>query len=97
MGIEYQISCPSESLPKLEEFLRRVGRLPSAQFPEQIEFRFPPSTPDEKPDATAVVESQGLYFCVFSGSERVAVLFRRIIDEALSLSGSSGSIVVTSL
>jgi hypothetical protein len=98
MGIEYRISCPPESLPKLREFLRRAGGLPSAQFPEQIEFRFRPSTPDQMPDATAVVEAQGLYFCDHCGErEPVAVLFRRIIDEALTLSGSSDSIMVTSL
>ena len=98
MGIEYRISCPPESLPKLEEFLRRAGGLPCAQFPERIEFRFRPSTPDEMPDATAVVEPQGLYFCDHCGArEPVAVLFRRIVDEALTLSDSSDRIVVTSL
>jgi hypothetical protein len=39
-----------------------------------------------------------VYFCDHCGErEPVAVLFRRIIDEALTLSGSSDSIVVTSL
>ena len=50
------------------------------------------------PDATAVIEPQGLYFCDHCGArEPVAVLFRRIIDEALTLSDSSNSIVVTTL
>jgi hypothetical protein len=98
MGIEYRISCPPESLPKLAEFLRRAGGLPSAQSPEQIEFRFRSSIPGEMPDATAVIEPQGLYFCDHCGArEAVSILFRRIIDEALTLSDSSDSIVVTTL
>jgi hypothetical protein len=98
MGIEYRISCPRESLPKLEEFLRRVGGQPSTQFPHQLEFRFRPSTANQMPDAIAVIEAQGLYFCDYCGArEPVAVLFRRIIDEALTLSDSSDSIVITSL
>ena len=98
MGIEYRISCPPEGLPKLAEFLRRAGGLPSAQSPEQIEFRFRSSSPGEMPDATAVIEPQGLYFCDHCGArEPVAVLFRRIVDEVLRLSGSSDSVVITSL
>lgn len=97
MGFEYRISCPPENLLKLGEFLRQAGGLPCTQFPERIEFRFRPSTPDEMPDATAVIEGQGLYFCVHGGPhEPVAVLFRNIIDQALMLSDSSDSIVVTS-
>jgi hypothetical protein len=85
-------------LLKLLEFLRRAGGQPSVQFPEQIEFRFRPSTPGEMPDATAILEAQGLYFCDHCGApEPVAVLFRRIIDEALKLSDSSDSVIVTSL
>ena len=98
MGIEYRISCPPESLPKLAEFLRRAGGIPSAQFPEQIEFRFRPSIPGEMPDATAVIEPKGLYFCDHCGGrEPVSVLFRRIIDEALTLYDSSDSIVSPTL
>ena len=98
MGIEYRISCPSESLPELDEFLRRAGGTPSAQFPHQLEFRFSPSSPHEMPDAMAVVEAEGLYFCDNGGQrEAVAVLFRQIIDQVLMLSGSSEGLVVTSL
>ena len=98
MGIEYRIPCPPDKLPKLEEFLRRLGGQPSRQFPDQLEFRFSPSKSDEMPDATAVVESAGIYFCDHCGArEPVAVLFRRIIDEALTFSDSSDSVVITGL
>lgn len=98
MGIEYRISCPRESLRRLEEFLHHAGAQPCAEFPERLQFRFRPSTPDEMPDATAVVESEGLYFCDHGGARApVAILFRRIIDEALKLSDSSDSVVITSL
>ena len=98
MGIEYRILTASEKLPKFEEFLRRLGGQPSLQFPTQIEFRFQQSQPDEMPDATVVVEPASIYFCDHCGaSEPVAVLFRRIIDEALTHSDSSDSIVITSL
>ena len=98
MGLEYRISCPPESLAKLGDFLRRVGGQPSAQFPEQIEFRFHPSTSDGMPDATAIIEAQGIYFCDYGGArEQVAVLFRRLIDEALAWSGSSDRVVITSV
>ncbi len=98
MGIEYRISCPSENLQKLEEFLLRAGGRASARFPTQVEFRFRQTSPDEMPDATAIVEPQGLYFCDHCGArEAVSVLFRRIIDEALTLSGSSDSVVVKTL
>ena len=98
MGIEYRISCPPDKLPKLEAFLRWLGGQPCRQFPEQLEFRIQPSRPDEMPDAIAVVESAGIYFRDNCGAhEAVAVLFRRIIDEALTLSDSSDSVVISSL
>lgn len=98
MGFEYRISCPPERLHKLETFLRSAGGLPAAHNPEQLEFRFRPSTPDEMPDAMAVMEEGGVYFCDNRGMrEKVDMLFRGIIDEALTLSDSSDSIVVTSL
>jgi hypothetical protein len=98
MGIEYRISCPPEKLPKLEEFLRRVGGKPCPQYPDQLEFRFGPSQPQEMPDAIAVIEPGGLYFCDNCGPrEPVAILFRRIIDEALACADSSDSITITSL
>lgn len=98
MGIEYRISCPTDKLPKLEQFLRRLGGQPGRQFPDQLEFRFRPSKPDEMPDATAVVESAGIYFCDHCGArEPVAVLFRRIIDEALTLSDSGDHVIIKGL
>ena len=50
------------------------------------------------PDATVVVEPSSIYFCDHGGSrEAAAVLFRRIVDEALALSDGSDTIKVTSL
>jgi hypothetical protein len=98
MGVEYRISCPPEKLPKLEEFLRHAGGKPSEQYPEQLEFRFRPCGPDEMPDATAMLEPAGVYFCDHCGAqEPVDVLFRRLIDEALACSDSSDSVTITAL
>ena len=98
MGIECYISCPSENLAELKAFLRDAGGQPCLQFPEQLEFRFRSSALEEMPDATAVVQSDGLYFCDNCGArEPVALLFRRIIDKMLTLSESTDSIVITSL
>lgn len=60
MGVEYRISCPSEALPELDEFLRRAGGTRCDRFPEHLEFRFGPSPPHEMPDAMVVVEAEGL-------------------------------------
>ncbi len=98
MGIEYRVSCAPEGLPKLSELLRRLGGIPSPQSPTRIEFRFRSCRPDEVPDATVVLESGGIYFVDHGGErEHVAVLFRRIVDEALTVSDSSDSIIITSL
>jgi hypothetical protein len=98
VGIEYRISCPPERLPELKEFLLRAGGRPWPEFPEQIQFRFRESVVEGRVEATAVIEADGLYFCDHCGArEPVAVLFQRIIDEALTLSGPSDSVVVTGL
>ena len=71
---------------------------PSSEFPAQIEFRFRLCGPEESPDATVVVESESIYFLDHCGEcEQTAVLFRRILDEALSFSDSSDSIMITGL
>ena len=94
MGIEYRVSCVPEGLPKVGELLRRLG----GQFPTQIEFRFRPCRSDEMPDATVVVEPERIYFLDHCRErQQVAVLFRQIIDEALTFSDSSDSVVITSL
>jgi hypothetical protein len=78
--------------------LHRLGGQPSAQFPAQIEFRFGQCLPTEMPDATVVVDSEGIYFVDSCGDrQQVAVLFRKIIDEALTFSDSSDSVVITGL
>jgi len=98
MGIEYRISCAPEGLPKVRELLLRLGGQPSWQFPAQIEFRFRQCRPDEMPDATVVVETEDIYFLDHGGGhEQAAVLFRRIVDEALTFSDSSDSVMITSL
>ena len=98
MGIEYRISCSAEGLPKIVELLRRLGGQPSQEFPTHIEFRLAKSSVHEMPDATIIVESEGIYFCDHCGArDQVAVIFRRVIDEALTFSGTSDSVVITSL
>lgn len=78
--------------------LRRLGGVPSPHFPTQIEFRFRPCRPDELPDATVVVEAASIHFLDHCGEpEKVAVLFRSIVDEALTFSDSSDSVVINSL
>jgi hypothetical protein len=62
----------------------------SPENPTQMEFRFRPSQPNEMPDAFAVIEEAGIYFCDNGGArESVAVLFRRIIDKALACADST--------
>jgi hypothetical protein len=98
VGSEYRISCPPEKLPELKEFFLRAGGQPWPEFPEQIQFRFGESAVEGTVEATAVIEETGVYFCDHCGTrEPVAVLFRRIIDEVLTLSGPSDSVVVTRL
>lgn len=98
MGIEYRISCTAKGLPKIAELLKQLGGQPCSQLPEQINFRFRPSPPTEMPDATVVVEPEGIYFVDHGGDpEQVAVLFRRIVDEALAYADSSDSVVITGL
>jgi hypothetical protein len=99
MGIEYRISCTPEGLSNVGELLGRLGGQPSAEFPAQIEFRFRSSRAEEMPDATVVLEPAGIYFVDHGGAcrEAVAVLLRRIMDEALTFSDSSDSVVITSL
>lgn len=78
--------------------LRRHGGQPSSQFPSQIEFRFRHTQHNAMPDATVIVETESIYFLDNCGDqEQVAVLFRQIIDEALTYSDSSDSVVITSL
>ena len=96
MGIEYRISCPPDKLLHMEQFLMRIGGLPSVQFPEQIEFRYGLSGSDGMPDAFVVIQAAGIHFCDNCGDrEALADLFRRIIDEALACTDSTDSITIT--
>ena len=98
MGIEYRLSCPPAGLPKLAAFLRQVGGHPSAQPPGGFEFRFGPAPSGGVPDVTAVLEPGGLYLCDHGEPrDAVALFFRRVVDELLSLSDASDSVVITSL
>ena len=98
MGVEYHISCSTDRLPHLAEFLLRIGGQRHPQSPEQIEFSFRAVAPGSMPDATVVVELTRLYFCDHGGPrEAVAVLFRHIVDEALALSDGSDTITISAL
>ena len=98
MGVEYHISCSPDRLPRLAEFLLRIGGQRHPQSSGQIGFSFGPAAPDSAPDATVVVEPERVYFCDHGGPrEAAAVLFRRIVDEALALSDGSDTITITAL
>ena len=98
MGVEYHISCSPDRLPRLAEFLLSIGGQPHPQSSERIEFSFRCVAPGSVPDPTVVVEPACVYFCDHGGPrEAVAVLFRRIVDEALILSDGSDTITITAL
>lgn len=77
---------------------RRGGKAVVSEENESFEFRFG----DQKdgstmPDASVALEEDGIYFCDHSRSEKSAAIFRGLIDEALTHSDSSDSVLVRSL
>jgi hypothetical protein len=98
MGTEYRISCPPQRFPEIGEFLRSSGGESASGDLSRFEFRFSQERSGGMPDATVALQPTGIYFCDNGGSrERVAVLFRRLIDRALTHADSSDSVVITSL
>ncbi len=49
------------------------------------------------PDAFVLLEEEGVYFCDYARNDKSAVIFRDLIDEALTHSDASGSVVVHDL
>jgi hypothetical protein len=97
MGYEYRFSCTPKALSKMEAFLLRRGWEHTERDSRLFEFWSGPKEPSNCPVATLVLEDSGIYFCDHGGArEHSAVLFRDIIDEALTYSDGADSIVVTS-
>ena len=98
MGIEYRLFCPASRVPQLAALLLRLGGRPSARRPEQIEFHFGATMTANLPDVTVITEPAAIYFCDHGGApEAVAMLLRRLIDEALLLVGGTDSILIASI
>ena len=82
----------------MAQLLQRMGGLSSEKRPERFEFRFSSTGSNVMPDATVVVESESIYFLDSLGDRaQIALLFRRVIDEALTYPDESDSITVTTL
>jgi hypothetical protein len=98
MGIEYRFSCTPEALSEMEAFLLRTGWERTERDPRQFEYWSGPKDASAWPVATLNIEDSAVLFCDHCGpKEASAVLFRRIIDQALTYSDGSDSIVVTSI
>ena len=90
----------SDPLPpqKLDEFLRREGGQPCAQFPEQLRFRFGPPAPDDMRTPLRWLRRRVYIFATTAAHARQWLcFFRRIVDEMLASDPSSDSVVITSL
>lgn len=100
MGKEYRITVESHRRPELRTWLERRGaRVFIFEGQERAEFRFThPADHSKMPDATVILEEAGIYFCDHLGHrEKTAVIFKDLIDEALTRSGPSDSVTVKSL
>lgn len=96
MGREYYFSCTPKALNEIEAFLMRTGWERTMRDSRCFEHWSVPKGPGAWPDATLSLEEARIYFCDHGGAQEPrTVLFRRIIDELLTYSGESDSIVVT--
>jgi hypothetical protein len=76
----------------------RGGRSVIFEGKESFEFRFSGSQSDSAmPDISVAFEEDGVYLCDYSRSDKSAALMRGLIDEALTESGSSDSVLLQSL
>ena len=99
MGHEYRIAWKQAHRDDARDWLcRRGGKAVVFEGRESFEFRFDGSADHTKmPDASVILEEEGVYFCDFSGSPGSATILRGLIDEALGHSDSSDSVVIQSL
>jgi hypothetical protein len=99
VGHEYRIEWKSGSVAGIKAWLERRGGLPvTFDAQERFEFRFGSVESASKlPDALVALEKDSVYFCDNVRTEKSAAIFRSLIDEALTHSGSSDSVVVHSL
>jgi hypothetical protein len=99
MGQEYRIAWKSVDAASARAWLlRRGGKSVVFEKKESFEFRFEDRKDGSTmPDASVALEEDGIYFCDYSRGEKSAAIFREIIDEALTHSDSSDSVLVRSL
>src|ERR1700733_7447552 len=94
MGYEYRILFHLKDIEKFKSTMVRFGGSPSPEKPNQFEFGAN-ENPEFHASATVVLESNGIYLCDHGGNRsKAAFLFRNIVDEALTYSDSSDSVVV---
>lgn len=98
MGYEYRFSCTPKALTEIEAFLLRRGWVRADRDSRKFEYWTDAKEPGSWPVATLVLEDSGIYFCDHGGArESSAVLFRDIIDEALTYTDSTDSVLVTGI
>ncbi|MES2693088.1 MAG: hypothetical protein V4773_06415 [Verrucomicrobiota bacterium] len=99
VGQEYRIAWkPVDAASAKAWLVRRGGKPVVVDGRELFEFRFGSSQdPSAMPDAFVLLEEEGVYFCDYARNDKSAVIFRDLIDEALTHSDASGSVVVHDL
>jgi hypothetical protein len=98
MGIEYYFSCTPKALTELEAFLLRTGWERTERDPRCFDYWSVPKQPHAWPDATLSLGEARIYYCDHGGAKEFsAFLFRRVIDQLLTYSDDSDSIVITSI
>ena len=99
MGREYRIAWKPVDVTSAKAWLEgRGGKAVVFDTKEVFEFRFcGHHDASTMPDASVALEKDGICFCDYSRSDKSAAIFRDLIDEALTRSDSSDSVVVRSL
>jgi len=98
MGIEYYFSCTPKALTELEAFLLQSGWKRTEGDPRRFDYWSVPQQPNAWPAATLSLEKTRIYYCDHGGAKEFsAFLFRRVIDQLLTYSDDSDSIVIRSI
>jgi hypothetical protein len=86
MGIEYKILCEPAATSRFDEFIRRQPFFESYDSDRRLyNLRLPGDSKTENfPDAYAVLEADGVYFCDnLTATDSAARILRSLIDQAL--------------